>query len=103
MFFIRAAFWLSVVVMLLPADNSTGSAEPEGPAGVSAMAAIGAARAALEDISGICARRPAVCETSTAALHAIGRKAKYGARTLYEYLDENMGEDGPDAVSSRSG
>ena len=103
MFFIRMAFWLSVVVILLPADGASTTAVRDDSPSIGAMEAIGAARAALEDISEICNRRPAVCETSQAALQTFGQKAKYGARTLYEYLDDNVPESSETGGSDRAG
>lgn len=91
MFLIRMAFWLAIVVMLLPADSTSKNIDVgAGQADVGAIEAIGAARAALDDLSGMCERRPAVCETGQEALQAFGQKAKYGAKRLYEYLDENV-------------
>ncbi len=94
MFLIRLAFWLTLVVILLPADSASTTVERSEPPSVGAMEAISAARAAIEDLSEICGRRPAVCETSQAALQTFGQKAKYGARTLYEYLDDTVPEPG---------
>jgi hypothetical protein len=85
MFLLRAAFWLTVAVMLIPSDPKTGTEAP----GVSAFEALGAARATISDISGFCERNPGVCVTGSAALDVLADKAQNGARMLYRYLDGN--------------
>lgn len=96
MFLLRAAFWLTLAVMLIPADPKTGTEAPS----VSALEAFGAARATISDISGFCERNPNVCVTGSAALDVLAEKAQNGARLLYRYLDDNgavpaaAGEDG---------
>lgn len=80
-FLIRAAFWFSLVLLLLPFGGEDG-------AEVGPLRAFLAARAAVDDISGICERKPDVCETGKAALHTIGVRAKASAQLAYEMLDE---------------
>jgi hypothetical protein len=86
MFLIRAAFWLSVAVMFIPADPQSGTDAPR----VTALQALVAARAAVADLSGFCDRNPDVCVTGNAAFEVFTEKAQKGARLLYRYL----GEDG---------
>lgn len=88
-FLIRSAFWLSLVLLIIPFDG--GSAAPEAES-VGAFEAMNAAREAIGDVSGICERKPEVCETAGAALHTIGVRAREGARIAYEALDERFGE-----------
>ena len=87
MFLIRAAFWLSVVVMLIPADPQTGVEAPR----VGAIEAIVAARTAVADISAFCDRNPAACRTGGSAFRVFAAKARYGARLL----TDNFGADDP--------
>jgi hypothetical protein len=87
MFLLRTAFWLSVVVMLLPADASTGDKAPR----VTAFEALGAARAAVEDISQFCARNPDVCTTGDAAFHVFADKVRYGAKMIRGFVDDGGG------------
>jgi hypothetical protein len=82
-FLLRAAFWLSVVIMFLPADPDSHTEAPR----VSAIDTLVAARAAITDMSQFCDRNPDVCVTGNAALKVFAEKAQYGARMLYEYLD----------------
>jgi hypothetical protein len=80
MFLLRAAFWLSIVVLLIPGDPKDGSSAP----GADAWHALLAARGAIADISGLCERQPDVCENGGSALKAFAAKARLGAGMLTE-------------------
>ena len=83
-FLIRMAFWFSLVLLALPLD-------PAGKDGqsVSPVQAFFAAREAVDDVSGICERKPDVCEVGKAAMQTIGVRARETARIAYEMLEEN--------------
>ncbi|WP_018184091.1 DUF5330 domain-containing protein [Kaistia granuli] len=83
MFLIRAAFWFSVVVLLIPGDPNSGTEAPR----VSAIDAIVAAQGAVADLAGMCERQPDVCTSGGAALAAFGAKARYGVGLLYSAVD----------------
>jgi uncharacterized protein DUF5330 len=86
-FLIRTAFWFSLVLLLLPFGGD-GSSDDLGP-----LQALLAAREAVQDISGICERKPDVCKAGKSALHTIGVKAKASAEFAYDMLDdESAGE-----------
>ena len=84
MFLVRAAFWLSVVVMMLPADSDTGDKAPR----VSAFEALSAAQSAVTDFSQFCNRNPDVCVTGGSAFHVFADKVRFGAKVLYGYFGE---------------
>jgi hypothetical protein len=83
-FLIRMAFWFSLVLLALPLD-------PQGSNGasVSPIQAFFAAQQAVDDVSGICDRKPDVCEVGKAAMQTIGVRARETARIAYEMLEEN--------------
>jgi hypothetical protein len=87
-FLLRTAFWLSIVIMLLPTPNSMKS---EG--GVGATQAITAASATMSDMKQFCARQPDACEVGAQALTQFGHKAQASAKWLYEFLGEKLGND----------
>jgi hypothetical protein len=89
-FLLRVAFWLSIVVLLLPAPEK--SADPARPQ-VSTFEAIGAAQTAIADMREFCTRKPEACETGSHALNAFGQKAQYGAKLLYDFLSERFADD----------
>jgi hypothetical protein len=91
-FLLRVAFWLSIVVVLLPAGSKS---DPDAPA-VSTFEAIGAAQAALKDMRAFCQREPEACAVGSQALNVFGQKAQNGAKMLYEFLSSNAEkQDGP--------
>jgi cysteine desulfuration protein SufE len=67
-FLLRAAFWLSVVVVLLPASPSAPG--PPGPR-VSATEAVSAANAAVFDMRHFCSRQPDACAVRVAGVEPI--------------------------------
>lgn len=86
MFFVRSIFWLSVVFVLLPvAPEDRDKIESISP-----IEAVGAAAAAVRDISGFCGRNPETCETGGKAAVALGYKAKYGAQQLLSGSDDQQ-------------
>ena len=83
-FLIRMAFWFSLVLLALPLDPAG-----EGSPGVNPGQAFFAAREAVDDLSGICERKPEVCEVGKAAMQTIGVRAREGARIAFDMLEEN--------------
>ena len=83
-FLIRMAFWFSLVLLALP----LGPAGEDGQS-VSPIQAFFAAREAVDDVAGICGRKPDVCEVGKAAMQTIGVRARETARIAYEMLEEN--------------
>ena len=85
-FLLRMAFWLSVVLMLLP----TGSSQPEQTNGVAASDAISAASATVGDLRQFCTRQPDACTVGTHVATELGYKAQAGAKMLYGFLTESL-------------
>mgnify|MGYP001606087841 CR=1 FL=1 len=93
-FLLRAAFWLSLVVLLIPADPAETPANGAART-VSTFEAIGAAHSALRDAEGFCERNPAACDTGRVALEGFGAKARTGARWVHDRLDGDKAEAAP--------
>jgi len=88
-FLLRTAFWLTLVLVLIP----LGSDEESTPLDtVDPVSAFLAAQATVSDIGGFCARNPQACETGGNALSAIGSRARDGARIVYEFLDTQVAD-----------
>ena len=102
MFLLRTAFWLSVVILLIPAAPSEDGTRPKAGTGE----ALVAAQAAVRDAAGFCERNPQACEAGGAALAAFGQKAQTGARWLYEFVSAQLASydrrERPDAVSQHT-
>ena len=91
-FLIKAAFWFSVVLVMLPFfDNEAGSKLQTAPQ-VEATDAIMAAAGAVNYMTKICADRPLVCEKGGETLNALGFRAKEGALVAYKLIDKNFAD-----------
>src|SRR5438552_13112477 len=79
-FLMRTAFWLSIVILLLPTPESMKPAEP----GIGAAQAVTAASATVSDMSQFCTRQADACQVGSQALAHLGHKAVASAKWLYE-------------------
>lgn len=84
-FLVRMAFWLTLVLVLLPTDKT---ASTDKSASVDAMDAASAAAAAMSDMTQFCSRQPTACEVGGKAAVAIGERAQNGARKVYQFITE---------------
>jgi uncharacterized protein DUF5330 len=86
-FLLRMAFWLGLVLILLP----SGSSEQAAPANqVNASEAISAASATVGDLRQFCTRQPDACTVGSHVATELGYKAQAGAKMLYDFLTETM-------------
>lgn len=95
-FLVRMAFWFSLVLLVLPLDTGDSST---GAPSVGAIQAFLAAREAVGDVTGICERKPEICETGKSALQTVGVRAREAARIAFEMLDDNFGEPDTDTMT----
>jgi hypothetical protein len=95
-FLLRVAFWLSVVVMVLP----TGTAQKtDTSVQIGAADALGAAAAAISDMRQFCSRQPEACSVGSQAAYAFGQKAQASAKMVYEFFaDKAAKESGASAA-----
>jgi hypothetical protein len=89
-FLLRMAFWLGLVLVLLPRDQTPDSAKLPH---VGASEAISAATAAVSDMTQFCKRQPAACEVGGQAATVIGHRAQDGARKLYRIITDKRSSD----------
>lgn len=88
-FLIRVAFWMSVVLVLLPAFGSKPVATSPST-DVKAAEAVSAATATVSDMSHFCARQPEACAVGSQAAIVLGQRAQVGARMVYTFINERM-------------
>jgi hypothetical protein len=90
-FLLRMAFWLGLVLVLLPRDKS-----PDAVAGpqIGASEAVSAASAAMSDMSQFCKRQPAACEVGGNAAAVLGERAKDGAKKIYQIITDKKDHTG---------
>jgi hypothetical protein len=96
-FLLRMAFWLSIVLILLP----TGTSQPVPANSVGATDAISAASATVGDLRQFCTRQPDACTVGSHVATELGYKAQAGAKMLYEFL--TAAKDGGKDVGSTTG
>jgi hypothetical protein len=89
-FLLRMAFWLGLVLVLLPREKTPDSDKlPQ----LGASEAVSAATAAVSDMSQFCKRQPAACEVGGQAATVIGHRAQEGARKLYQIITDKRASD----------
>lgn len=76
MFLIRTAFWLSLLILLLPTDEQEQKV------------VYGNAEAAVKDLTTFCSRNPDVCEASKDAAATFTKKAQFGAKMVMDFFQE---------------
>jgi hypothetical protein len=89
-FLLRMAFWLGLVLVLLPREKTP---ETEKSPQLGASEAVSAATAAVSDMTNFCRRQPAACEVGGQAASVIGRRAQEGARKLYHIITDKRAPD----------
>src|SRR5256714_14823876 len=89
-FLIRTAFWLSIVIVLLPTPESMKTPEP----GIGAAQAVTAASATVSDMSQFCSRQPEACQIGSQALTYFGYKAQASAKWVYEKFTSKTEQPG---------
>ena len=88
MFLIRTAFWLMVIILLLPTDDRQRSE------------VYGTAEAAVKDVATFCDRNPETCAKGKDAFSLFMQKAQFGARMLMDFIKDETGASGDDTSAS---
>jgi hypothetical protein len=76
MFLIRTAFWLTLVILLLPTNEEQQ------------RKVYGTAEAAVKDVRTFCVRNPEVCVKSRDAFEVFTQKAQFGAQMLMDFVSD---------------
>ena len=88
-FLLRTAFWIGVVLALLPTFGPKQSAPPAA-AGFGATEAVTAASATFGDMIQFCNRQPDACAAGAQFASAFGQRAQAGAKMLYDMVGEKF-------------
>lgn len=75
MFLIKTAFWLTILLLLVPTDGQQSNQ------------VYGTAEAAVKDLASFCDRNPETCVTGKNAFDLLAQKAEFGARMLMDFVD----------------
>ena len=89
-FLLRMAFWIGLVLVLLPTDNQDAG---DKQAQIGAGEAMTAASGFIADMSQFCTRQPAACAVGGQAATVIGQRAQAGARKLYHIITDKKAPD----------
>ena len=88
-FLLRVAFWLTIVLALLPTGGTQNGAQAQtDQAKFGATDAVVAASAAVSDMSNFCDRQPNACVVGAEAAVAIGQRAQAGAKLVYDFIND---------------
>ena len=90
LFLIRTAFWLMIIVLLLPTDAQQRSE------------VYGTAQAAVNDVATFCDRNPETCARGKDAFGVFVQKAQFGARMLMDLINGRT-ESGEEEAPSSAG
>ena len=82
LFLIRTAFWLMIIVLLLPTDERQRSE------------VYGTAQATVHDVATFCDRNPETCARGKDAFSVLVQKAQSGARMLIDLVNGTHESDG---------
>jgi hypothetical protein len=103
-FLLRMAFWVGLVLVLLPREKTP---ESDKAPQIGAAEAVQAATAAVQDMTQFCKRQPAACEVGGQAATVIGQRAQDGARKIYKIIIDKRAPDidkrAPDHTGSIGG
>jgi hypothetical protein len=97
-FLLKLAFWLTIVVLLLPSDRAQQGAIPQ----IGTSEAVSATGAVVSDVRGFCARQPDACAVGSHALAEFGHKAHAGAKMLYDFLGEKVAHEPAHATGEQA-
>ena len=98
-FLLRMAFWLGLVLVLLPREKTP---ESDKSPQLGASEAVSAATAAVSDMSQFCKRQPAACEVGGQAATVIGQRAQDGARKLYRIITDKRASDHTSSIGGEN-
>ena len=101
-FLLKTAFWLTIVLILLPSGGAKDG-QTSSESQINTSEAVSAASAAVSDMRGFCARQPDACTVGSQVAVALGHKAQAGAKMLYEFLSEKMAAREPRSTGTASG
>ena len=78
----RIAFWLGLVLLVLPVDRQAAGIE-DGPGALETLFAL---QTTVQDMRGFCTRNPDACATGAETLEVMRQKAVYSAGLVQAWL-----------------
>ena len=100
-FLLRMAFWVSVVLVLLPSGGSQQRTANAPSSELGTMETLSAASATVSDMRRFCTRQPEACAIGSQAAAAIGQRAQAGAKMVYDFISDRAAPHETGSVSAR--
>ena len=100
-FLLRMAFWVSVVLVLLPSGGSQQRTANAPSSDLGAVEAVSAASATMSDMRQFCTREPEACAIGSRAAVAIGQRAQAGAKMVYDFISERAAPRETGSITAR--
>jgi hypothetical protein len=91
MFLVRSAFWLVLLIILIPTDAEQQKKMFE------------MAQTAVADVRGFCVRNPATCDSGQYAVNVLVQKAQYGAQMIQDLVSPQAGPLAPSQLAGDVG
>jgi len=85
MFLIRTAFWLTLILLVLPIDREEAGIA-DGPGTMETLSAV---QTVVSDMRSFCERNPAACATGAATVDVLRQKAVYSAGVVQGWLSDD--------------
>lgn len=87
---VRKAFWASLLLLVIPIDDSNSDRSIDVASPVQAIATV---QDVVADMRMMCERKPDVCVRGRELMQTVGERAREGARVAYKMLDEKLAAD----------
>ena len=100
-FLLRMAFWVSVVLVLLPSGGSQPRTANAPASELGTVETLSAASATVSDMGRFCTRQPEACAIGSQAAAAIGQRAQAGAKMVYDFISERAAPRETGSVTTR--
>lgn len=88
MFLLRTAFWLTLILLILPVDREEAGIG-QGPGAFETFAAV---QTVVSDMRGFCERNASACQTGAATVDVLRQKAVYSAGVVQGWLADDVSE-----------
>jgi hypothetical protein len=87
MFLLKAAFWVGLMLVLLPTGSDKNKQAADAPQ-LKVAEAASAATSAVSDLSHFCTRQPETCAVGSQVASILAQRAQDGAVMVYEFITE---------------
>ena len=98
-FLIKSSIFFSLVLVALSYFGSSSNSNSQ-TSSMNIASAVSAASEAYHYVSAICVEKPEVCEKGAETFHALGERAREGAKVAYQLIDAQLAGSEPTAKTA---